>query len=64
MPSDLPPLPEEAFDGEHQSAALTNTRCSHSSVKIQDGVLVCTCGAGWSGPNILELYRLLTRRTI
>lgn len=35
------------------------TPCKHSGVKFIDGKLICTCGAGWSGPNLHQLMQNL-----
>lgn len=55
----LPPLQDEAFDGEKERTELHFKRCSHKNVKFDNGKLLCTCGAGWQGPKIAELYELL-----
>lgn len=55
----LPPLDKEAFDGEKERIELNFKRCFHKSVDIVNNELRCTCGAGWSGPNIAHLYKLL-----
>jgi len=31
-------------------------RCEHKNVKLVDGEIRCSCGAGWSGKNIQRLY--------
>ena len=61
MPSKtpLPPISDESFDGEHQSTTVVFNKCTHSKVYFQDGVLKCPCGAGWQGPGLNELYKLL-----
>jgi hypothetical protein len=41
---------------------LTGSKCDHKGkAKIKDGVLVCTCGAGWSGPQIEKLLELFNK---
>jgi len=54
-----------AFDGEHESAEIPRDvplpKCKHKNIEIISGSeLRCKCGAGWSGGNIKELYKLLT----
>lgn len=62
MKSDGTPLdaiPEESFDGDHQSTELKFERCLHKKVSFVNGELRCPCGNCWSGPNLQELYKLL-----
>lgn len=58
----LPPLSEEAFEhGEKEKTEIKFTKCPHDNVQLISGnELKCKCGAGWTGPNILQLYQLLT----
>lgn len=60
--SNLPPIPEDVFDGEHQSTVIPKEqpRCSHKKVYFDNGTLRCPCGAGWQGSNLHELYKALT----
>lgn len=59
MPSKLPPLSDEVFDGEKQKTELVFQRCKHKEVKFVGGMLRCKCGNSWGGPNLHELYKLL-----
>ena len=52
----LPPLSEEAFDGQNYKTELRFNKCSHKDVQIVGNELRCKCGAGWSGPQINKLY--------
>lgn len=54
----LPPLPDEAFDGERQKTELVFTKCPHNSLKLVSAMDVqCQkCGCGWSGPQAHLLY--------
>lgn len=62
----LPPLPDEAFDGHKEEAPIHKTEplkqtCSHKQIRIiSDSEVRCGCGAGFTGPNILKLYKILT----
>lgn len=52
----LPPLPDEAFDGEKYSAEIKAKPCKHRVILV-DGEIKCKkCGAGWRGPHIERLY--------
>jgi hypothetical protein len=61
----LPPLPEESFDGHREEAAIPRDKplektCEHKDVQIVSSTEIkCACGSGWSGPDILELYKQL-----
>lgn len=61
MESNLPPLPEEVFDGEKQKYDIPKVlpRCKHDKVEFKNGELRCPCGSAWSGPNLQELYKAL-----
>lgn len=67
MTAPLPPIPKEAFDGEKAQAAIPKDkpmekRCTHKQVKLLSSTeLKCECGSGWSGPNIVQLYKLLSQ---
>ena len=57
----LPPLPNDVFDGEHQSVTIPKDlpKCTHSKVSFVNGELRCPCGSSWSGPNLDALYKIL-----
>jgi hypothetical protein len=61
----LPPLPEEAFDGHKEEAAIHKTEplpktCNHKDVQIISGTEIrCGCGAGWTGASIMMIYNAL-----
>lgn len=65
MESNLPPIPEESFDGEHQSMTMPKElpRCRHKNIQFKNGELRCTCGVGYQGANIHELYKELTKES-
>lgn len=62
----LPPLDNEAYDGTREEAAIHRDNplpktCTHKAVQIISGTeLKCGCGVGWTGTNILELYKALS----
>jgi len=66
MPSKLKSLRSlGAFDGVKESAEIPRDvplpKCPHKNVTLISGSeMRCKCGAGWKGPNILKLYKLLT----
>lgn len=41
----------------------TKKKCPHKQAKIQNGCLVCTCGARWQGPTdgLIEIQQLLSK---
>ena len=53
----LPPLPKEALDGDSERIELAFPKHSHKPVFVGDNTIKCTCGAGWSGPNIESLLK-------
>lgn len=57
----LPPLSEEAFDGEKHSIKLSNKKCHHKNIKmISSHEIRCgKCGAGWFGLQIERLYKAM-----
>ena len=58
--SDLPPIPEESFDGEKISVELKEIKCTHEPLLVDAQTLRCTkCSAGWFGPNITRLYEAM-----
>lgn len=52
----------DKYKAYEERKELSSDRCDHKSVKHKDGVLLCTCGASWSGPQLDKLYKLLTER--
>ncbi len=54
----LPPLPDEAFDGDRQKTELVFTKCPHDKLELKSATNVqcMKCGAGWSGPQAHLLY--------
>ena len=63
MNTKLPPLPDEAFDGEKYSVELKNKKCDHKDVTLNGNVIFCkACGAEWSGPNIGALWQAFKER--
>lgn len=56
MASNLPPIPDESFDGEKQKTEVRFERCKHEKSTIINGELRCPCGAAWSGPGLHALY--------
>jgi hypothetical protein len=59
MPSKLPPIVEESFDGEKQTKEVKFERCNHAKVSFVNGELRCPCGDAWTGPDLHKLYTLL-----
>jgi len=61
MQSKLPPLPPEAFDGDHQSTTIPKDlpKCKHEKVSFVNGELRCPCGSAWTGANLDSLYKIL-----
>lgn len=60
----LPPLNDEAFEhGDKEKTELNFVRCPHEDITLVSGnEIKCNkCNAGWTGPNILQLYRLLKK---
>ncbi len=58
----LPPLNDEVYDGfKGEKVDLSNMpRCTHKNVTAVSGTeLKCSCGAGWVGSNVANLYNLL-----
>lgn len=54
-----------AFDGESYKEDIPRDvplpKCSHKKVRMISGSeMRCQCGAGWVGPNMIELYKTLT----
>jgi len=55
--SNLPPIPNEAFDGEKYSTEIKTEKCKHEVEMLNNTYLRCKlCGAGWQGPQIGRLY--------
>lgn len=55
--SKLPPLSEEAFDGEKEKTEIEFKGCKHKLKLISSTEVKCIkCGAGWTGPNAYLLY--------
>lgn len=58
----LPPLPDEAFDGEKYSVEVKTSKCNHD-VTLKDNKIICKqCGAIWQGPQLARLYEAFTRQ--
>ena len=54
----LPPLPDEAFDGERETTELKFTPCIHKLELLSATVARCTrCPAQWHGYGIQELVK-------
>lgn len=59
----LPPLSNDAFDGEMYSVTLDpNKKNDHSGVYFHNGELRSPSGAAWTGPNLHLLYEYLTKK--
>jgi len=62
--SKLPPLPDEAYDGEKHTIELNPAlKNDHAGVYFQDGELRSPSGAAWTGPNLHILFDLLTKKS-
>lgn len=60
--ADLPPLPNEAFDGEKYNTEIKTEKCKHDVELINNTHIRCKkCGVGWSGPQIGRLYAELSK---
>jgi len=60
MKSKLPPLPDEAFDGEKYVTELKNNKCDHKEAVLKGNIIYCkTCGAEWQGPGIGALWQAM-----
>ena len=56
----LPPLEEQ--EGYIEKTELKSNRCSHKNTELVSGIeLRCTCGAGWTGPEVRELQKLFNQ---
>lgn len=56
----LPPLPEEAFDGEKITTEIKHTPCTHKDVEYRDNTVTCKkCHAGWQGHDVYRLFEML-----
>ncbi len=56
----LPPIPDEAFDGNKEKTELKFPKCSHKNARLIDAHTVrCSCGACWTGPDAKVLSHLL-----
>jgi len=60
--SKLPPLEDSVFDGEKYQVELKNEKCPHKDVKLVNNVIICKCGANWSGPGINKLWQAFQKR--
>jgi len=62
----LPPLDlkEEAdkFEALYETKEVKFDKCKHKGVSFKNGMLICTCGASWSGPRLQELFDLFTKK--
>ncbi len=68
MGSNLKTLKElRAFDGEKESAEIPRDeplpkKCTHKGIQMISGTeLRCSCGIGYLGKGIQEIYDLLTK---
>lgn len=52
----------QEFDAHTEEAVIRAKGCQHKDVKIENGELSCSCGAGWIGAGIHELYDFLKKR--
>lgn len=60
----LPPLPDEAFDGERETTELKFTPCTHQLELVSATVARCTrCPAQWQGYGIQELVKVSQLQT-
>ena len=66
MSSRLEPLDlsEEVdkYEAKSEQKNVKFKRCVHKGVKYDNGKLICTCGAVWTGPRLQELFDLLTKK--
>mgnify|MGYP007100082228 CR=1 FL=1 len=58
----LPPLLDEAFDGEKHTIEIKETRCSHVVNLVSSIEAKCVkCGVGWTGNNINEIVKFFNK---
>ena len=51
------------YKTHQESADISSDRCSHKGkVKMDGGVLRCSCGAAWPGPELDTLLDLFTKK--
>ena len=62
----LPPLDlkedVEKYDAFTEKKEINFTKCDHKGVRFEKGKLICTCGVGWEGERLNELFELLTKK--
>lgn len=66
MGKKLPPLPDEAFDGEkHRVELKQGIACQHEPKYVGSLAIECKrCGAGWTGRDVHLLYDLLKKQNL
>ena len=64
--SKLPPLDlkedVEKYEAFSEQTEVSLKRCSHSQIKYTNGKLQCSCGVGYTGSRLNEIYELLTKK--
>jgi len=64
--SSLPPLDFsediEKYDAKEERIELQHKRCTHENAVVEDGVLTCSCGAEWGGPQLNKLLKFFQER--
>jgi hypothetical protein len=52
----------EKFETHLENRDISQDRCNHKGkVKMVNGMLRCSCGAGWQGPGLDTLFDLLNK---
>lgn len=49
----------EKYEAHQEVSTLKFGSCSHKDVTLIDGMVKCSCGMGWSGHGVQELYNHL-----
>ena len=47
------------YDAHAEARPVNFRKCRHKQVKVVDGELRCSCGAGWRGPRLVEVFNKL-----
>lgn len=49
----------EKYEAHNESVDLSRKVCKHTKPRFNEGKLICTCGAVWTGPGLNTLYSKL-----
>lgn len=59
---DLPPIPDEVFDGEKYTTTVEFKPCQHDVEMVGDELRCKKCKAGWRGSQVQRLYEEFKRQ--